>query len=106
MRSEISFGHSRILVQRDAVGRVFGNLMSNINKYASKEDEVLICCRERDKYVEVTAVNKVRVFEGEKPESTGFGSRISTRLMEEMNGDYSTEESDGIFTTTLRFLKT
>ena len=106
VRSEISFGHSRILVQRDAVGRVFGNLMSNINKYASKEEEVLICCRERDKYVEVTAVNKVRVFEGEKPESTGFGSRISKRLMEEMNGDYSTEESDGIFTTTLRFLKT
>lgn len=105
VRSEISFGHSRILVQRDAVARVFGNLMSNIIKYASKEDEVLVCCRERDKYVEVTAVNKVRVFEGEKPESTGFGSRISKRLMEEMNGDYSTDETDGTFTTTLRFLK-
>ena len=105
VRSEISFGHSRILVQRDAVGRVFGNLMTNIIKYASKEDEVLVCCRERDKYVEVTAVNRVRIFEGEKPESTGFGSRISKRLMEEMNGDYSAEESDGTFTTTLRFLK-
>lgn len=105
VRSEISFGHSRILVQRDAVARVFGNLMTNIIKYASKEDEVLVCCRERDKYVEVTAVNKVRVFEGEKPESTGFGSRISKRLMEEMNGDYSTDETDGTFTTTLRFLK-
>lgn len=105
VRSEISFGHSRILIQRDAVGRVFGNLMSNIIKYASKEDEVLVCCRERDKYVEVTAVNKVRVFEGEKPESTGFGSRISKRLMEEMNGDYSVDETNGTFTTTLRFLK-
>ena len=105
VRSEISFGHSRILVQRDAVARVFGNLMTNINKYASKEDEVLVCCREREKYVEVAAVNKVRIFEGEKPESTGFGSRISKRLMEEMNGDYSVEESDGVFTTTLRFLK-
>ena len=105
VRSEISFGHSRILVQRDAVGRVFGNLMTNIIKYASKEDEVLVCCRERDKYVEVTAVNRVWIFEGEKPESTGFGSRISKRLMEEMNGDYSTDETDGTFTTTLRFLK-
>ena len=105
VRSEISFGHSRILVQRDAVARVFGNLMTNINKYASKEDEVLVCCREREKYVEVAAVNKVRIFEGEKPESTGFGSRISKRLMEEMSGDYSVEESDGVFTTTLRFLK-
>ena len=106
VRSDISYGHSNILVQRDAVARVFGNLMSNINKYASKEDEVLIRCRERDQYVEVTAVNKVRVFEGDKPESTGFGSRISKRLMGEMDGDYSVEESDGIFTTTLRFLKT
>ena len=105
VRSEISFGHSEILVQRDAVARVFGNLMSNIIKYASKEDEVLVCCEEQDKFVVVTAVNKVRVFEGEKPESTGFGSRISKRLMEEMSGDYSTEESDGTFTTTLRFLK-
>ena len=106
VRSEISFGHSEILVQRDAVARVFGNLMSNIIKYASKEDEVLVCCEEQDKFVVVTAVNKVRVFEGEKPESTGFGSRISKRLMEEMNGDYSAEESGGFFTTTLRFLKT
>ena len=105
VRSEISFGHSEILVQRDAVARVFGNLMSNIIKYASKEDEVLVCCGEQDKYVVVTAVNKVRVFEGEKPESTGFGSRISKRLMEEMSGEYTTEESDGTFTTTLRFLK-
>ena len=106
VRSEISFGHSEILVQRDAVARVFGNLMSNIIKYASKEDEVLVCCEEQDKFVVVTAVNKVRGFEGEKPESTGFGSRISKRLMEEMGGDYSTEESGGFFTTTLRFLKT
>lgn len=106
VRSEISFGHSEILVQRDAVARVFGNLMSNIIKYASKEDVVLVCCEEQDKFVVVTAVNKVRVFEGEKPESTGFGSRISKRLMEEMGGDYSTEESGGFFTTTLRFLKT
>ena len=105
VRSEISFGHSEILVQRDAVARVFGNLMSNIIKYASKEDEVLVCCEEQDKFVVVTAVNKVRGFEGEKPESTGFGSRISKRLMEEMGGDYSTEESGGFFTTTLRFLK-
>ena len=105
VRSEISFGHSEILVQRDAVARVFGNLMSNIIKYASKEDVVLVCCEEQDKFVVVTAVNKVRVFEGEKPESTGFGSRISKRLMEEMGGDYSTEESGGFFTTTLRFLK-
>ena len=105
VRAEISFGHSRILVQRDAVARVFGNLMTNINKYASKEDEVLVCCREGEKYVEVMAANKVRVFEGGKPESTGFGSRISKRLMEEMSGDYSVEESDGVFTTTLRFLK-
>ena len=106
VRSDISYGHSSILVQRDAVARVFGNLMSNINKYASKDDEILIRCRERDNYVEVTAVNKVRVFDGEKPESTGFGSRISKRLMGEMDGDYTVEESDGIFTTTLRFLKT
>lgn len=105
VRSDISYGHSNILIQREAIGRVFGNLLSNIMKYANREEEVVICCREREKHVEIRVMNKVRIFEGEKPESTGFGSRIIRRLMEEMDGEYSVKETGSDYTTILRFLK-
>lgn len=105
VRSDISYGQSSILVQRDAVGRVFGNLMTNLLKYARRNDDVVICCREHEKFVEVRVLNKVRIFEEEKPQSTGFGSRISRRLMEEMDGEYSAGEADGVYTTVLRFMK-
>ncbi len=105
VRSDIRYGHSSILIQREAIGRVFGNLFSNIVKYARREDEVVIRCREREKHVVVRIENGIRIFEGDKPESTGFGSRISRRLMEEINGEYSAEESGGKYVTILRFLK-
>ncbi|MDO5702818.1 MAG: HAMP domain-containing sensor histidine kinase [Lachnospiraceae bacterium] len=105
VRSDTSYGHSSIKIHKDAAGRVFGNLMTNIIKYADKDKEVLLCCREREEHVEIRAVNRVRVFEGGKPESTGFGSRISRRLMEEMDGEYTAEESGGNYITTLRFRK-
>ena len=105
VRSDVSFGHSEIFVQREAVGRVFSNLLSNIMKYATRDADVYICCRERETCVEVRIVNLVRSFEEGKPESTGFGSRIVKRLMEEMDGQYLAEESEGIYTTVLRFLK-
>ena len=105
VRSDTICGHSNIRIHLDAAGRVFGNLMTNIIKYADKDAEVLLCCRDREEYVEVRAVNKVRIFEGEKPESTGFGSRISKRLMNEMDGEYNAEESGGDYITTLYFKK-
>ena len=105
VRSDTIYGHSNIRIHLDAAGRVFGNLMTNIIKYADKDAEVLLCCRDREEYVEVRAVNKVRIFEGEKPESTGFGSRISKRLMNEMDGEYNAEESGGDYITTLYFKK-
>ena len=74
-------------------------------KYAARDSEVFICCEEEEKYMRIRVVNRIRVFEEGKPESTGFGSRIIRRLLEEMDGEYSAEESGGTYTTTLRFLK-
>ena len=105
VRTDILFGHSKILVERDALGRVFGNLLTNIMKYAKRDTEVHFYIREKDKFVEVRIANHVRTFEGEEPESTGFGARIVKRLMEEMHGEYMTEEEEGVYTTILRFAK-
>ena len=96
VRSDISFRKCSILIQRDAVARVLGNLMTNILKYADRDGEVCICGREKDKYLEIRITNDV---------STGFGARIVKRLIEEMDGEYSTSEKDGKYTTVLRFLK-
>ena len=107
VRQDTVYGHSSILIPRgkEGLGRVFSNLASNIMKYATKEEEVLIMCREKETHVEVRITNHVRTFEEEKPESTGFGERIVKRLMEEMDGEYFTEESDGKYTAVLRFAK-
>lgn len=105
VRLDIVFGHNSILILRDALGRVFSNLTSNIMKYATKDEEILMCCREKETHVEVRLSNSVRTFEGEKPESTGFGERIIKRLMEEMDGEYRTEEADGKYTAILLFAK-
>ncbi len=105
VRSDISFRKCSILIQRDAVARVLGNLLTNIMKYADKDGEVFICGREKDEYMEISITNDVRVFDEGKPESTGFGARIVKRLVEEMNGEYLSYEKDGKYTTVLRFLK-
>lgn len=105
VRTDIKFGHCRILVERDALGRVFGNLLSNIMKYANREEEVSFYSREIEDFVEVRISNEVRTFEGEEPESTGFGARIVKRLMEEMHGEYRVEENEGTYTTILNFAK-
>lgn len=105
VRTDVSLGQSNILVQREAVGRVFSNLLSNIMKYAARDAEVFIRCRENENHVEVRIQNLVKVFEGDKPEGTGFGSRIVKRLMEEMDGEYAAKESEGMYITVLRFVK-
>lgn len=105
VRSDINYGKSSIRIQGDAVGRIFGNLYTNIKKYADKDGDIYICCRDKETHLEVRIENEIRVFEGEKPESTGFGSRIVKRLMKEMDGDFSTEETENRFTAILRFLK-
>ena len=103
--SDVNYGNACIIIQREGIGRVFSNIVSNITKYAGRDAEVFICCKEKEEYVEIRFVNAVRVFDEGKPESTGFGYRIIRRLMEEMDGEYIVREADGFYTTELRFLK-
>lgn len=105
VRSDINYGKSSIRIQGDAAGRIFGNLYTNIKKYAEKDGDIYICCRDKETHLEVRIENEIRIFEGEKPESTGFGSRIVKRLMKEMDGDFYTEETENRYTAVLRFLK-
>ena len=102
---DVFYGQISFLIQREALGRVFTNLASNIMKYADKNEEVLICEREEETHLEVRIVNRVRAFEGDKPAGMGFGARIVKRMMEEMGGQYYAEEEDGKYTVVLRFAK-
>ena len=103
VRSDVNYGNSTIVIQREGISRVFSNILSNITKYARRDAEVFICCKEKEDYVEIRFVNAVRIFEEGKPDSTGFGFRIIKRLMEEMDGEYFIEEADGLYTAALRF---
>ena len=105
VKVDIIHGLNNILVRQESLARVFINLASNIVKYGVREEEILIRAREEEKQVEVRITNGLRIFEGEKPAGTGFGVRIVRRLMEEMDGEFSTEENDGKYTAILRFAK-
>ena len=71
VRVDVVYGHSSVLVRREAVGRVFSNLTSNIMKYAKEGTEILIEREGRRAQIDVRISNEVRCFEGERPESTG-----------------------------------
>lgn len=101
--AEVSYGQKLLLVQREALGRIFSNLLSNITKYASREDQIRVSCQDTGSFMELRIVNTVREFEGEGPQSTKFGERIMRRLMEEMGGTYQAQERDGKYETVLRF---
>ena len=105
VRVDVTYGRASISVRREALGRVFSNLASNIMKYAKEGTEILICARDKGAYMEVRITNEVRRFDGEKPESTGLGGRIVRRLMEEMDGRFSKEEQDGKYTAILQLAK-
>lgn len=103
LRAEVEYGQKTILVQREALGRVFSNLLSNILKYADKEAQIHLICRENEGFMELRVRNQIRLFEGERPPSTRFGTRIMRRLMEEMSGTYEAGENEGSYETVLRF---
>ena len=104
VRAELCYDQSSIWINKEAALRVFGNLVSNIKKYADRSGEIYIGCRKIERYLEIRLVNDVRVYEGEGPQSTGFGSKIILRLMDGMDGGYMAMERDGRYETILRFL--
>ena len=75
------------------LGRVIGNIFSNIAKYADDSQSVDICITEDSDFLRVCFSNGVQTH-GDSAESTGIGVKTSVRIMEQMGGSFAVKSSD------------
>ena len=86
------------LINTDAamLKRVIDNLVSNIKKYADREQPVEILTEERDGWIAVTVSNAIsRRTAG--TESTRIGLRTCAKILDGLGGSFTTEKKDGRF---------
>ena len=76
--------------------RVIDNLVSNIKKYADREQPVTILTEEKDGWIAVTVTNAV-ARRAAGTESTKIGLRTCSRILEGLGGSFTTEQKNGYF---------
>ena len=82
------------------LGRVVGNIFTNMEKYADPAEAVKISFKHSGDYLTVSFTNAVRV-DDSKPESNRIGIKTCEKIMEKMNGSFVSYEENGRFTATL-----
>lgn len=82
--------------------RLFGNIFSNIMKYADKSQAVIITAEllEGDIHLEIS--NRIPT-ERKKVESTRIGLKTCLKICNDLDGDFSYEETDEQFCVDIRF---
>lgn len=90
-----------ILADTVYLGRVIGNIFSNIGKYADKNEPIYIDWQVADGNV-VIAIRNRKSSKDEYAESNGIGLKTCARIMEKMNGSFRAFEQDSYFTVELK----
>ncbi len=99
MRPEDQIGFIRI--DTDFYCRILDNLVSNIRKYADKEQELVFASGIQDKCFFLKVTNRVlqgKVLEG----STGVGLKTCQKIMADMQGSLEVKQEGTIFEITLQ----
>lgn len=91
-----------IRVNPDDVARIFNNIFSNIEKYASKEDMINISIFENKEHLVVSVTNKIAI-RPHKNESTKVGIKCMKALMRRQNGSLQIQMDQKTFTVHLFF---
>jgi len=76
--------------------RVFDNIVSNIRKYADKDEPVICNMGVRDMFFTVEVINSVGVA-APKAESSGIGLASCRKIAQSHGGSFVSEERDGRF---------
>ena len=91
----------RINTDAAMLKRVIDNLVSNIKKYADREQPVEILTEEKEGWITVTITNAVsRQVAG--MESTKIGLRTCAKILDGLGGSFTTEQTDGRFSAAFR----
>ena len=83
------------------LGRVIDNVFSNVNKYASSEDEVIISSEIDSDFLTVSVINNVKR-DDSHPESTRIGIKTCIRIMEKMGGNFVAERKEDCFAVIMK----
>lgn len=77
--------------------RLFGNVFSNIMKYADKSEAVIIAAELREEDIHLEIVNRIPL-ERKKVESTRIGLKTCQKICSDLGGGFSYEEKEETFT--------
>ena len=83
------------------LGRVIGNVFSNIEKYADPTEQIKITMETFEGGVDISFVNKIKMYDS-KPESNCIGIKTCKKIMQKMGGSFENVESEDRFTAKLR----
>lgn len=90
-----------ISVDTVALGRVIGNIFSNVTKYASEDQPVLILANENEGFLNITVENAVRAHT-DNAESTGIGVKTSARIIDQMGGGFAVRKGNGKYAVDIK----
>ena len=91
-----------LCVDIPSVRRVFGNIFSNLAKYADRESPVRVCYRQTEDSLTICFSNRAAGASAEQ-ERNGIGLKTCERIMEAHGGRFSHRLRDGVFETELEF---
>lgn len=77
----------KVNVDVDCLARIVDNLISNIKKYADSDAMIIIACKLREKYVEVSFENMIGKIRGNEVDSSNIGIHSARQLAKELNGN-------------------
>jgi signal transduction histidine kinase len=91
-----------VQVNMNYIGRIFNNMISNLEKYAEKSKEVLIHLQYENNGVGILIQNGIARSD-KTVKGTGIGTKNIALMMEQMNGKMESFEENGMYSIILFF---
>lgn len=86
-----------VLVDISGMRRLFDNLFSNIMKYAEKKASIEVTARVEGDIIRIEVSNTI-MENAKKVESTRIGLKTCEKICTDVNGSFSYEEENNVFT--------
>jgi len=102
LQTEISFGTGRIRVSEDYMGRIFNNLISNLDSYADLLNPVMVSAKEEKGQFHFS-IRNTKAKDPKKKKSTGIGVTNMELMMEQMGGKLEVASDDSDYEITFFF---
>ena len=90
-----------VFIDTTYLGRVVGNVFSNIEKYADPSEPIKLSLKVEDGYLNASFVNKIKK-DDPVVESNRIGIKTCEKIMEKMRGSFTYTTTDDFFTASVK----